>query len=105
MQKLIPLTLLTVIAVFFSGCATSYPVGSLFTDVNLPINATSNPTTAGTKKGTATCESFLGLFAFGDASIEKAAQAGGIKRISHIDWDVKNVLGVYGMYTVTVYGE
>jgi len=105
MQKTFSSLLLIAITLLFAGCASSRPVGILFTDLQLPVTATANPTTAGTKKGTATCESYLGLITHGEASIEKAAQAGGIKRISHVDWEVKNVLGVWGIYTVTVYGE
>jgi len=30
---------------------------------------------------------------------------GNISKIHHVDWDVENILGVYGVYTVTVYGE
>ena len=57
------------------------------------------------KKGIAYCESFLGLITTGDASIQAAADNGGITKISHVDWDVRNILGLYGKYTVTVYGE
>jgi len=105
MKKLIVSASLIAIAVFFTGCATPYPVGSLFTELQLPVLATSNSITADTKKGVATCESYLSLFAIGDASIEKAAEKGGITQITHVDWHVKNILGIYGVYTVTVYGE
>ena len=37
--------------------------------------------------------------------IQEAADEGGITKITHVDWSAKNVLGVYGEYTVTVYGE
>ncbi|MBL7016116.1 MAG: TRL-like protein family, partial [Kiritimatiellales bacterium] len=30
---------------------------------------------------------------------------GGITKISHVDWKVKNILGFIGEYTTTVYGE
>ena len=105
MKKLIASAMLIALTVFFTGCATPFPVGVAFTDVELPILATSNPTSASTKKGSATCESYLGLFAIGEASIQKAAESGGIKKVTHVDWDAKNVLGVWGTYTVTVYGE
>ena len=104
MKKLISASLIA-LTVFFSGCATPFPVGFAFTDVQLPVMATDNPITEDTKKGVSTCESFLGLIAVGDASIEEAAEEGGITKITHIDWHAKNVLGVWGTYTVTVYGE
>lgn len=105
MKKLIASISSIALALFFTGCATPFPVGLAFTDVEFPVLATNNPITEETKKGEATCESFLGLFAVGEASIEEAAEEGGITKITHIDWDAKNILGVYGVYTVTVYGE
>ena len=58
------------IAFFCAGCATSFPVGSLYTELGLPVGATSNVT--GSKKGVAKCQSVLGLVATGDASIDAA---------------------------------
>ena len=105
MKKLIASASLIAFTVFFTGCATPFPIGAAFTDVELPIMATSIPSSSSTKKGTSSCESFLGLIAVGEASIQEAAEEGGITKITHIDWHAKNVLGVYGIYTVTVYGE
>ena len=105
MKKLIASATLVALTVFFPGCATPLPVGAAFTDIELPVMVTSNSSSSNTKKGTSTCESYLGLFAVGKASIEEAAENGDIKKISHVDWHAKNILGVYGIYTVTVYGE
>ena len=104
LKSLVSILSVTLIA-FFAGCATPYPVGLMFTDVDLPVGATSNTATANLKKGTASCETYLSLIAVGEASIQKAAENGDIKKVTHIDWDAKNILGVYGEYTVTVYGE
>ena len=87
-----------------TGCANSIPIGSLYTKVKLPVSATAN-SQAATKKGTSQCTSILGLFATGDASIEAAKQNGGITKVTHVDYDADNILGVYGKYTTTVYGE
>lgn len=105
MKKIITSASLIAVLAFFSGCATPFPVGVAFTDYELPIIATSNASPSNMKKGTAKCESFLGLFAVGNASIEEAAEKGGISKIHHIDWHARNILGIYGAYTVTVYGE
>ncbi|SRR6056297_1530769 len=86
------------------GCATSYPVGSLYTKVKLPIDAEGNMSSA-SKVGTAECTSVLSLVATGDASIQTAMENGNITKIHHVDWDVENILGIYGVYKVTVYGE
>ncbi|MCD6569191.1 MAG: TRL-like family protein [Deltaproteobacteria bacterium] len=88
-----------------TGCAAvaMAPVMGLYTDVQAPYTATSNPSYS--KVGTATCTSILGLIATGDASIETAAKNAGIKKIHHVDYNAKNILGIYAEYTVYVYGE
>ena len=88
------------------GCAAyavSPVTGFLYADVKGPGSATSN---AGSSKvGTAVAESFLGVFATGDASIEAAMKDGGITKIHHVDYESKNILGLYATFTVIVYGE
>ena len=89
-----------------TSCATlSTPagVGALYTDINAGEAVTSNQ--LGKKVGTAKATNILGLIATGDASIETAAKQGGIKKISHIDSKKKVILGIYGTYDITVYGE
>ncbi|MDD3987612.1 MAG: TRL domain-containing protein, partial [Candidatus Omnitrophica bacterium] len=54
---------------------------------------------------TAKSTSILGLVATGDSSIKTAASNGGIKTIKYVDYDAKNILGIYGEYTTTVYGD
>jgi hypothetical protein len=58
-----------------------------------------------TKVGRATCQSYLGLVAVGDASVMTAMKAGGITKIHHVDWEANNILGIIGTYTCVVYGE
>jgi hypothetical protein len=43
--------------------------------------------------------------ATGDASIEAAMKNGGIKKVHHVDTQVKNILGIYAEYITIVYGE
>jgi len=38
-------------------------------------------------------------------SVSAAMEDGGITTVTGIDWKVKNILGVYGAYTLTVNGE
>ena len=57
------------------------------------------------KHGSATCHSYLGLCAVGDASIEAAAKAGGITKIHHVDFKSHSVIGIYAEFTTIVYGE
>jgi TRL-like protein family len=102
MKKLIAGSILFA-AVGLSGCATSMPIGGLYTNLKLPITATSNH--GGTKIGTATCQSVLGLIAQGDCSLETAMKNGHITKVTHVDWEANNILGIIGNYKLTVYGE
>jgi hypothetical protein len=104
MKKAILILTSCALLAFIAGCATSYPVGSFYTKLQLPITATANSGQA-TKVGTAQCMSILAAVAIGDASIESAKKNGGITKVHHVDWDVKNILGIIGKYKVTVYGE
>lgn len=105
MKKMIAvLVVLGTISVFVSGCATPVPYGAIFTEVKMPV-AASNEGVTGQKIGTAKCTSILGLIATGDSSIETAAKNGGISQISHVDYEVRNILGLIGEYTTKVYGR
>lgn len=90
-------------AVGLGGCATSMPIGGLYTNIKLPVTATSNSSSA--KMGTATCQSVLGLIAQGDCSIEAAMKNGNISKVTHMDWEANNILGIIGNYKLTVYGQ
>lgn len=102
-KKVVLAVAIVAIMSFLAGCARIYPVGALYTEVQLPCQATSGSQSL--KTGTSECVSILGLVATGDASIEAAMKDGGIQVIHHIDWNAKNILGIYGVYTTTVYGE
>jgi hypothetical protein len=103
MRKMLFLSLV-VVCFFISSCATQIPIGFLFTDLKLPVTATGEGG-KNLKVGTAECTSILGLVATGDASIEAAKNNGGITKISHVDWEARNILGIVGTYQVIVYGQ
>lgn len=86
-----------------SGCATPFPVGGLYTELDLPIAVTANGEAS--RSGVATCRSVLALVATGDCSIETAKRNGGITDVTHVDWKARNILGVIGDYELTVYGN
>ncbi|MBN2483150.1 MAG: TRL-like family protein [Candidatus Omnitrophica bacterium] len=90
--------------VVLSGCAAVLPQGAFYTEARLPVAAASGDVTY-TKIGTSQASSILGLVATGDASIEAAIANGGIKKIKFVDYQAKNILGVFGEYTTTVYGD
>ena len=104
MNRIKLLVCLCAAAVLLSGCATSYPVGGIFTDVNLPVTATAN-VGKGVKSGEASCMSVLALVATGDCSIETAKKNGGISKVYSVDWKANNILGIIGNYKVIVTGE
>ncbi|MBR2494673.1 TRL-like family protein [Helicobacter sp.] len=86
-----------------SGCAFPSPVGMLYTDVSLPITATS--ASGASKEGQATCTSILSLVSTGDCSVETAAKNGKIQSIKSVDSKVFSVLGFYNTYTTIVRGN
>ena len=88
-----------------SGCMPpKAPVyGFVYMDVKGPEQAT--PNLLGKKMGKGSCESFLGVYARGDCSIETAAREANITRITHVDSYAETVLLVYSKYTVLVYGN
>ena len=92
-------------AFLLSSCAAvkSPVTGYVYQETQSPVSVTSNP--LGSKKGEDTATSVLGWFAFGDASVQKAAKDGGITKISHIDQKSTSVLGLFAKYTITVYGD
>ena len=107
MKHLGALFILVVAVSYLTGCAaysTSPVTGVLFTDVKAPVTATASEDAA-LKSGSAAVTSVLGLIATGDASIETAAKNGRITKIHHVDYSSKSWLGIYAVYTVTVYGE
>ena len=85
------------------GCATSFPVGMVYTKLNLPISAEGAGKSL--KTGTSECTSVLSIVATGDISYEEAMADGGITKVNHADWEVENILGIIGKYKLTVYGE
>ncbi len=91
-----------VMVVCLSGCMSvaSPAIGILYTDVRGPLGGTS----MGSKEGKACAESFLGLIARGDASIEAAAKAGGITKITMVNHHTENIFGLMGKYCTVVRG-
>jgi hypothetical protein len=104
-MKLVVMGLLMGMFLVISGCAVTMApaTGFIYTNTKAPMMATTH--TTATKEGTAKCTSILGLIASGDCSIEAAAAAGGITRIKTVDYESRNILGLYATITVIVRGE
>lgn len=97
------LGLVGVSALALSGCASPLPVGILYTGVSLPVAA--GEKASAVKTGTAECRSYLGLIARGDCSVGAAMRNGGVRNVGYVDYKADNILGVFGTYTTTVYGD
>ena len=104
MKKLSFIVLVLFVAVMLAGCATPFPMGAIYTEVKAPV-ALGDGALSYSKVGTSKATSVLGLVATGDCSIKAAAANGGIKNIKYVDYDAKNILGIYGEYTTTAYGD
>ncbi len=100
MQKIL---LIAATAIALTGCATGLsPVGTgLITDVKGPITAS---TATGSKEGSACAKTILGLYNNGDASIEAAKKAGGIKNVASVDYHTKGIYPFYGETCIIVTG-
>jgi len=87
------------------GCATvSTPLPAfIYSDVKGPINARGSFDAV--KTGQACAQSYLGWVSVGDASINAAKAAGGIKEVSTIDFNSTSVLGVYASFCTIVKGR
>lgn len=97
-------------ACILSGCTTTAPFspasGLIYTNTKAPLQLEYNNTQLGHKVGTATSNSILGLFAFGDNSVNAAAKDGGIKIVKHVDYEFTNVFfGAFTKTVVYVYGD
>lgn len=95
---------LVLLAVFvlLSGCATYIPAGALYVGGKMGVQSLPGETP---KEGKACMTSILGLVAIGDASIEAAKTAGGVKDVLAINYEVSNILGIYGTYCIIVKGR
>jgi len=107
MRKLIGCACAGALALLITGCVgpmggASGAYGYVYTDVSGALLATSN--TGASKVGEAKSTGII-CVATGDSSIKAACAAGGITKISHVDYHVTSVLGLYVETTVTVYGE
>ena len=98
------LVIILMLALFLAGCATPYPYGALYTEIKAPVASAAGDVSY-SKVGVAQATSILGLVTTGDASIQAAVQDGNIRKIKYVDWEAKNILGLYGEYTTTVYGD
>ena len=102
LKKKVMILILAGLVATLSGCATYLPGGSIYTEGKTGVVA-NNGVTAN-KTGKACMKSYLGVVAIGDASISAAMSQGGIKNVSTIEYEVKNIIG-FGTYCTVVTGN
>lgn len=106
MKKLLSIA---IVALALTGCTTAPfmpSIGALYSNNKAPLQLEYNNTDLGHKVGQASSHSFIGLFAFGDTSVQAAAKDGNIKVIKHTDYEFTNVFfGLFTKTTVYVYGD
>jgi uncharacterized protein (DUF885 family) len=103
------LMLLTLLLTIVGGCAIAttpasnpYPAW-LYQNVKAPVDAENG--VEAVKEGKACVTNILGIVATGDASIDEAKRAGGIKEIASVDYQVNSVLGIYARFCTIVKGK
>jgi hypothetical protein len=89
------------------GAGAQHAPGFIYNETKVPAWDLTVATTTdmSTRSGTATCKSILGLFSTGDCTVEAAKKAAGVTKVNNVEFDVKNILGVYAEYTTKVYGQ
>jgi len=100
------------VACLMSGCAAYRapvmpPSAFVFSDIKAPLSTELNESTAvGTSQGAASASSVLGMFAWGDASVNTAAKQGGLSTVNYADYEYLSVLfGVYTRFTTVAHGN
>lgn len=104
-MKLYQIAAIAVATTTLGGCAfvDSPTTGLIYTKVQGPV--TTGHGTNTTKTGQACATNILGLISTGDASIDAAKKAGGIKEVASVDHDSTMVMVVYGKYCTIVKGN
>ncbi len=90
-------------AMLTTSCGTPFPLGCLYTNV-WESNSIGSGELEYNRRGFASCYSFLGWFAGGKATVNVAAKKGDFKKISWSTWHRENYAGIFGRYTLVVYG-
>ena len=95
-----------IIAGICAGCvwAPFQPPAGLVTSYKAPLSTDGNWKN-GSKVGTSSAISVLGLVATGDCSLKAAMDEGDLKSAEYADYEYFNILGIYQKVTLRVVGE
>ena len=78
--------------------------GGIIDDNCSPASFRIDNTVKAAKCGEARSKSIV-LYTPGDSSIKAAMDAGGITKVNHVDYEIKNIFNVYSEATTIVWGE
>lgn len=107
MNKLMMGTVLAGFSLALTGCVLPGPchlASPITLNVGSPNGAFVDNSVKPSKVGEATATGII-CFSEGDSSIEAAMKNGGIKKVHHIDYKTKSILGIIASQTTLVYGE
>ena len=102
-RALLTIAMATIAIGFATGCqGVASPVVGLIITENVKWDGMASGK-LGTKEGRACAQSFLAIYARGDASIKAAAAAGGITNVMSVDRESKWLI-IFGEYCTIVRG-
>ena len=107
MKKLMFGTAIACLGLAMTGCTFPGPcnmASPITLNVGSPDTAFVDNSVKPAKVGEATASGII-CFTEGDCSIKAAMDNGGIKKIHHVDYKTKNILGIVSSQTTLVYGE
>ena len=107
MKKLMIGAAIAGLGLAMTGCVMVGPCdarSAITLDVASPDTSFVDNSVKPAKVGEATASGII-CFTTGDCSIKAAMENGGIKKIHHVDYKTKNILGIIGSQTTFVYGE
>ena len=87
------------------------PQGALVTVYRAPLTTNFSNTPVGKREGRASVyyirDPFISYldFSWGDADIKTAAQNGRLMKVEYADYEIIQVLGIFGKMTVVVWGK
>ena len=106
MKKLLMLVAVLAVSLSVATNANAYePWGvGIYNGTKEVMDYATPGATLGSKSGSATCKTFLGIVNWGDCSLRTAMKNGRISRVTAADWEKHYVL-IYGEKTLHVYGN
>ena len=116
MKNILRILIVVAFALLGMGCSRYVtpvmpPQGLLFTSLSAPLTTNFTETPVGTKKVQASTFYFhvpfvTGAdFAWGEAGLKDACANANIRRVAYSDYHILMILGIFGTFTVTAYGE